>query len=70
MSTLFGVTLPTTTLAYRLRETALWVPRAQARELLDLAFEAARLEETMNNIVEEAQADAVALAWAKASGHG
>lgn len=60
----------TPTIAHRLRETALWVPRAQARTLLELAFEADRLERCLDEIVADAQADALALAKAKAHGHG
>jgi hypothetical protein len=59
-----------TTLADRIRETALWVPRAQATTLRELAFEIARMERAIDEIVEDAQAEALALARAKVHGHG
>jgi hypothetical protein len=59
-----------TPLAHRLRETALWVPRAQQRTLLELAAEADRLETALDQIVADAVADATALATARVQGYG
>lgn len=57
-------------IASRIRETALRVPRAQARELFDLADEVGHLEETMNEIVGDACETVLTLDRMRIAGYG
>lgn len=56
------------TLAQQLREAAIHVPPDQTIRLLALAADAARLEEALDHIVEEAAADALAFARLRRTG--
>lgn len=58
------------TLADRLRDTARQCPRRQATTLYALAAEAARMEDFLNTLVEDALDDVRALEYIRAAGHG
>jgi hypothetical protein len=57
-------------LADQIRAVADRAPREQTYRLLALAVDADRLEAALDHIVEEAVADALALAEIRAAGHG
>lgn len=58
------------TLAERMREQALRLPRRQAIAIYQLAAEAARMEQFLDSIVADAAADVRALEHIRAAGHG